>query len=208
MSHTLSAMDSAARPALDHSAHNRDWEYLLRTLDDLELQAEGLYLADREFATADLSVSHYAEVTLLGRLRASVGEQIVVRLAGLTLRGVVRSVGTGWVLVAAGAAESLVMVDAIDSVQGLAEQAIVEAAVPVIGRIKPPSALRRLARTGEMVVVILTEGTQLRGRLGRVGADFAELIGEANAEGNAKTPSAEPVVVRLCSVALVRRGPG
>lgn len=203
MSHTLSAMDGVARSAGEQG----DWEYLLRTLDDLELQAEGLYLADREFATADLAVSHYAEVTLLGRLRASVDEQILVRLAGLTLRGTVQAVGTGWMLLAAGAAENLVMVDVIDSVQGLTEQAVAEAAVPISGRTKPPSALRRLARTGETVVVILTDGTQLRGRLGRVGADFAELLGEASADGNGRTPGAEPTVVRLGSVALVRRGP-
>ena len=68
------------------------WEASMFALfDDLEQQAEGMHLADRDADVADLSLAEYARVNLAARLHAALAS----RPAGATGRGSCGSVA-GW----------------------------------------------------------------------------------------------------------------
>jgi len=61
---------------------------VLGMLDDLELQAEGLHLAERAVEVDELSTAQYAEVELVARLHASVGSTVRVGMShGTELHG-------------------------------------------------------------------------------------------------------------------------
>ena len=59
---------------------------------------------------------------------------------------------------------------------------VAEAASPVTARLSLGSALRRVADGGEECRVRLRDGTAYDARLGRVGADFVEVVTGAHAE--------------------------
>ena len=61
---------------------------VLGMLDDLELQAEGLHLAERAVEVDELSTAQYAEIVLVARLHASVGTTVRVGMShGTELHG-------------------------------------------------------------------------------------------------------------------------
>ena len=63
------------------------WEQrLLAVFDDLEQQAEGLALAERDAAVEELSRAGYAEVELAARLHAATGNELVLVVAVVTHR--------------------------------------------------------------------------------------------------------------------------
>ncbi|HNO39427.1 MAG TPA: hypothetical protein PKL71_03370, partial [Marmoricola sp.] len=76
------------------------WERaLLDLFEDLEQQAAGLSLAERESEVAELSVAHYADIDLAARLHASVGGQVQLRLlGGQLITGELTQVGADWAL--------------------------------------------------------------------------------------------------------------
>ena len=76
------------------------WEQqLLAFFDDLEQQASGLALANRESEVAELAVAEYATVSFASRLHASVGSRVSVRVAGgQLLVGDLARVGADWIL--------------------------------------------------------------------------------------------------------------
>ena len=157
-------------------------ELLLRELDDLELQAEGLYLADRAAAVSELSLSTYAEVELSARLHASVGSPLQLFLrGGGTVDGTLARAGQGWVLLQAAAGEVVVVVAAILRVRGAVERAVPAEARCLTSRLGLGSALRQLAESREQVAVTLVDGAVVRGRIRRVGLDFAEVVTDAGA---------------------------
>ena len=57
-------------------------ERLLDLFDDLEQQAEGLALAERDALVAEQSRSEYAAVALADRLHASVGTRLLLDVGG------------------------------------------------------------------------------------------------------------------------------
>jgi len=180
------------------------WERrLLDLFDDLEQQAEGVALAARDAEVAELARSEYSEVRLADRWHASAGRHVEVTAAGgLVVRGRVSRVGAGWCLVleeAPGTAPQpqgwLVALSGLVSVRGLSPHALPAALRPVTGRLGLASALRGIAEDPGPVTVFRSDGERRQGRVGRVGQDFLELLGE---EGQVE-------VVPFSAVSAVRR---
>ena len=80
------------------------WENdLFALFDDLEQQAGALYAAERDAEVADRSRAEYQQVTLAGRLMASLGGDVVAGIAGVgTVSGRLERVADGWALLASG----------------------------------------------------------------------------------------------------------
>ncbi len=157
---------------------------MLDLFDDLEQQAEGLALTERDAAVAELGRAEYAEVELVARLHASVGEVVQLQVQALgTLRGHLRRVGAGWLMVSGeppAGAETVVRTAALLSARGLSPRAEPDVVRGALSRLGVGSVLRGLAEGLEEVVLVLVDGETRRGVPRRVGADFVEL---AVAEG-------------------------
>jgi hypothetical protein len=152
-------------------------EDLFALFDELEQQATALYAADREAEVADRSRAEYQQVSLAGRLMATVDSELTVTLAGVgPVEGTLQRVSEGWVLLAAGDQDWLVRTPAIQTVEGVSVRAIPEVAWSPLTRIGFGSALRRVAEAGERCVLRLLNGSQHDGTIRRVGQDFCEVV--------------------------------
>ena len=157
------------------------WDLRLQALfDDLEQQAAGLSLAERDAEVAELRRAEYAEVDLAARLRASVGARLLVDVLGVgAIEGELHRVGEGWLLLGA-AQDWIVAATALGSVRGLLDRVAPSGPRPVQGRLGIGSVLRGVAVARSEVVLHRSDGRSTRGALGRVGADFVELhVGES-----------------------------
>lgn len=177
------------------------WEQrVLDLFDDLEQQAEGLALAERDAAVAELGRAEYAEVELLSRLHASVGHVVHLHLQGVgTVRGRLERVGAGWCLLSGERPASpgtVVRVPALMSARGLSPRAVPGSVRGPLSRLGFGSVLRGLAEEPEAVVLVLLDGEARRGVVRRVGADFVELAG----------PGQGAELVPFSAVAAVRPG--
>ncbi len=181
---------------------DRHGEELGQLFDDLEQLAEGLHLAERDAELVDRSRSEYTEVTFAARLHATVGERVALSVAGVaTLDGRLARVGEGWCLLETTLPvhEWLVSLHAVTRAVGLSQLAVSVEARPAVARLPLRSALRGLADSGVEVVLHHLDGTQARGRVARVGADFVELL--LPAEG-----ARSSYVIPLPMLAAVRCG--
>jgi len=176
------------------------WDRRLGDLfDDLEQQAEGLALAERDAEVAEQSRAEYARVDLAARLHASVGARLLVTVTGVgPVDGLLRRVGEDWCLLEVGEREWIIRTSAAGSLRGLADRAVPEPLRPVTARLGWASAMRGAAAGRGEVVLHRRDGTQARGALVRVGADFVELLGEDE--------PGHPAVVPLAAVVAVRSG--
>jgi hypothetical protein len=177
------------------------WEKrVLDLFDDLEQQAQGLALAERDAAVAELGRAGYAEVELLSRLHASVGHLVQLHVQGLGIvRGRLQRVGAGWCMLSGeppATVETVVRTDALMSARGLSPRAVPDAARGPLARLGFGSVCRTLAEEPDAVVLLLVDGEARRGALRRVGADFVEVVG---ADGGSE-------VVPFSAVAAVRPG--
>ena len=172
-------------------------EALLGLLDDLELQAEGLHLAERAAEVEELSVAQYAEVELVARVHASVGSRVRVSTAdGMDVHGRLSRAGSDWMLVDDGSGGAVfVSLGAIVVVVGLASGALPEAARSLTARLSLRSVLRGLAADHESCTLHLSGGRTLHARLCRVGADFVELD-QVEGPGVVTVPLSAVTVVR------------
>lgn len=149
--------------------------------EDLEQQAAGLGLAERDAELADRARGEYAAVTLASRVHASAGCYVRLRLVDRTLvEGSVTQAGPDWCgvsrVVAAGVTESCVVrLAAVSVAEGLSARSVAEAARPVTARLGFGSALHRVAGDRGLLRLRLLGVDDLEGRLRRVGADFVEL---------------------------------
>lgn len=171
-------------------------ERLLAVFDDLEQQAEGLALAERDARVADLSREEYAGLDLLARLHGAVGAEVTLGVTGVgRLRSTVLRVGSDWLLAGAdGGQEWVVRLAAVEEVRGLPDRAVDAARRPATARLGLGSVLRSISADADPVVVHRTGGEALRVRVRRVGADFVELEDSGVA------------VVPWHAIAAVRRG--
>ena len=172
-------------------------EPVLELLDDLEMQAGGLHLADRALEVEGLSEAQLAEVDLIARLHASTGCALhVATVDGHDVHGVLAGVGSDWLILAEDAGTSAVVpLRYVVLVAGLGGRAVPVEARPVSTRLSLRSVLRRLGEDGEVCAVHLRGGRVLHGSLRGVGADFVELRGEQ---------AAEVLTIPLTAVAVVR----
>jgi hypothetical protein len=171
-------------------------ERLLQVFDDLEQQAEGLHLAERDAVVAELGASGYAEVELASRLHASVGGHVALSLmGGSSVEGMLSRAGRDWVLVVQDRVETVVRMGAILRVRGASDRAMPHAVRSVLAKLALGSALRQLAAERETLAFTYVDGGVTRGLIRRVGADFVELA-EANGQLD---------LVALDGLAAVRR---
>jgi hypothetical protein len=174
------------------------WDARLQSLfDDLEQQAAGLSLAERDAEVAELRRAEYAGVDLAARLRASIGARLLVDVLGVgPVEGRLYRTGEGWLLI--GAAQDWVVAStAVGSVRGLLDRVAPSGSRPVQGRLGIGSVLRGLAAARSEVVVHRTDGRSSRGTLGRVGADFVEVC--ASEGGHVEVlPFTAVAAVRSC----------
>ena len=145
-------------------------------LDDLEMQAEGMHLADRAVEVDELSTAQDAEIELVARALASIGRDVRVSLDGPEVRGRLSAVGADWLCVdhPAGGA-SFVHLRHVVMITGLADGAVPGPARPITARLSLRSVLRRIADEQRSCAMHLSGGGMLQGDLVRVGADFVEV---------------------------------
>lgn len=154
--------------------------------EDLEQQAAGLHLVERDAELADRGPAEYAAVDLAGRLHASVGGRLLARVAGVgPLHGTLRRVGAGWFLLASPGCDWAVSTAAVEQLHGLSAQTVSEPLRGVAARLTLGSLLRGLAGSGRSVVVHHVSGERAAVRVVRVGADFVEVLPEEAAPGGA-----------------------
>lgn len=182
--------------------------------EDLEQQAEGLHLAERDAELVDRSRSEYAQVTFAARLHASVGRAVTLTVTGVgRLDGTLARAGVDWCLVETPATptaqEWVVAVPAVSRAGGLSERAVNESARSVVARLTMRSALRGIADSRAEVLLHHLDGSQVRGRLARVGADFVEVVtasdAGADSGGGARHRGRGAEVLALSLLAAVRR---
>lgn len=154
-----------------------DWdERLFSVLDDLEQQAEALYDAERDAELADRSRAEYGAVTLASRLMASVDAEVTLGVVGVgPVSGVLRRIGSGWLLLAGTTGDWVVPLTAVSTVRGASVRSVPEVAWSPLTRLGMGSAFRRLADAEERCLVHLVDGSRLDARVLRVGSDFVEL---------------------------------
>lgn len=154
-------------------------ERLLDLFEDLEQQAAGLHLAERDAEIADRSRSEYAGVTLASRLHGSVGAVVTLDVVGVGIvEGTLLRVGVDWCLVQSSPSghEWIVASAAVKRAGGLTDRAVNELARSATARLGLGSALRGVADAQAVVLAHHLDGSQSRGHLARVGADFVELV--------------------------------
>lgn len=159
------------------------WDHELAALfADLERQAEALYGEDRAAELADRTRAEYAQVTLAGRLMASLHHELTLDVVGVgPVAGRLERMGDGWCLVRAAATDWVVVQDAVAAVQGGSDRAVPEAAWSPLTRLGLGSALRGLAEAQVRCVVHRRDGVRHEGLLERVGGDFVEVRPESGA---------------------------
>lgn len=144
-------------------------------LAEVEHQAAALSLEDRAWEVRDLAAERYAAVTLESRFAASLRRQVTLTVGrGDAVTGVVTEVGSGWVLLETPGAEALVRLESVSWASGLTGRAQPAQARGVDASLGWATMLRRWE--GEEVSLRLADGRQRAGRLGRIGADFVELL--------------------------------
>ncbi len=155
-------------------------ETMFAMFDDLEQQAEGLALAERQAEVAELTIAEYAQVSLASRLHASLGRELRVRLVGgVVLAGRLARVGEDWMMVVEGTTEHVVRNAAVVALSGLSPRAASEQTWRAIDRLSLRALLRRLAVGASTCAVQFLDAAVLEGRVGRVGRDFFEIyVGE------------------------------
>jgi hypothetical protein len=179
------------------------WEERLHgVVDDLEQQAEGLFLADRDALVAEQRRAEYAQIDLEGRLHASSGCLLTAHVMGTDpVTGVLVRAGAGWFLLEADRQEWLVRLAAVTSVRGLLDRGTTAEARPVGARVGIGSALRGVAEGGAETVLHRVDGSTTWGLLGRVGQDFLELRTGVDRERGRTVE-----VVPFAALAAVRSG--
>ncbi|KQT89353.1 hypothetical protein ASG49_16380 [Marmoricola sp. Leaf446] len=182
------------------------WEAaLLDVFEDLEQQAAGLRLADRDAEVADLAAAAYAEVALAARAHASRGALLVVRsVGGLVLTGTLVRSGTDWLLVEAAGASWLVPLAGVVSVSGLSPRADDTESWSAVDRLTLRALVRRTAESDPRCRLHLADGSSTTGAVLRVGSDFLELVAGDPAPGE-RVPTST-TLVPLAAVAALRGG--
>jgi hypothetical protein len=130
-------------------------------------------------------------------------------LGGHRLRGTLARAGRDWLLLVpteAGADSDdsgwVVHLPCVTRLSGLGQRASAPEARGVLARLGIASVLRRLAEARGPVLLALTDGAQVRGGVGRIGADFVEVRVERPEPGTRRPAGAE--VVPLAAVAALR----
>lgn len=172
-------------------------------IEDLEQQAEGLALAERDAELVDRAQAEYAQVPLAARVHASRGLTVTLSLQGDgAVTGRLTRAGLDWCLLTTVGArqEWVVRLAALLGADGLSERATAEAARPVTARLGFGSAVRGLVGDGGTLTLHLVDGSRPGVEVRRVGADFVETVTSAD-------PTAATRLVPFAAIAAVSSGP-
>lgn len=175
-------------------------ERLLAVFDDLEQQADGLALLDRDAAVAELSRAAYAEVDLGSRLHGALGTQVTLGIRGVgLLSGLVVRAGRDFVLLESAESTWAVRSVALTRVSGVPDTALSPEARSLPARVGLGSVLRGYADDAAELALHDLDGEVLHGRVRRVGADFVEIVCEGAGQGR--------VLLPFGGIAALRRSP-
>jgi len=175
------------------------WEERLGDLfDDLEQQAEGLALAERDAEVVEQSRAEYAQLELAARVHASVGRRLLIVVTGVGgLDGTLTRAGSGWLLLDDGRREWIVATPAVASLRGLSDRALGPEVRPLTARLGLTSALREVADARADAALHHRDGSLTRGTLERVGTDFVEVrVGEDRRSHRLTVPVSALAAVR------------
>lgn len=180
-----------------------EWGLLADLLDDLEQQAGSAYASERAAELEDRARAEYQQVTLVGRVMASVGGPLALDVRGVgRVEGDLVRAAAEWCVLAGTQGEWLVRLAAVDRVVGASVRSYPEAAWSPVDRLGVGSALRRLAAAERPCSWWLVDGRQLRGTPRRVGADFVEVAPETDRRRGGAVPP--PDLVALSAVAALQ----
>ncbi|MET0997140.1 MAG: hypothetical protein ABWX73_00370 [Marmoricola sp.] len=173
-------------------------ESMFAVFDDLEQQAAGLHLSERDAEVADLTLAEYSRISLASRLHASLDRELRVRLVGgLQVQGRLARLGEDWFLLVGPSAEWIVRHQGVAALDGLSPRAEAEETWSVVDRLPLRAVLRGLAGGGDRCLVHGVDDHRVQGRVSRVGRDFFELVVGAGREGAVQ-------VVPVASVAAIQ----
>ncbi|GAA1129591.1 hypothetical protein [Arthrobacter flavus] len=181
------------------------WEALFQ---DLEAQFAAAHLIAVEGEIAELSRLELAALTAMDRIRAQRGVTLRIRTPGGGLfSGVVRYVGSEWLVLATGSGATMIPATALSTVEGMGRGAVAEPS-EVATRLRIGSVYRAFARDRTPLTLQLASGgVRLDGTIDRVGKDFLELatvpLGEQRRMGNV----AGMVLIPLSNVEAVLSHP-
>jgi len=143
--------------------------------EDLEQQAAGIHLAERDAELADRARGEYAAVSFASRVHASLAREVALTIGGgEVVEGTLVQAGVDWCGVSAGGRTWLVRLAGVLTARGLSSRALPEAARPAVARLTFGSALHRLAEDSAEVLLHVEAVGGLRVRVLRIGADFVE----------------------------------
>jgi hypothetical protein len=145
-----------------------------RLFEDLENEADALRRDVLEGDLVEGTRHEWARLSLLDRLRGSVGAEVACHVRGGGVRrGSVREVGADWLLLDCGPRRwDLLPAAALVGVEGLGARSGDPAGRPAL---LLTAVLRGLARDRAPVVVHLVDGVPVAGTVDRVGADHLDL---------------------------------
>lgn len=149
-------------------------------LDDLSADFTAKLRAQRQLEATELSAADAVEVTLSGRLLASVGTSIEIRLInGESLRGEVIDAAANWLILRLLRMDIFIRYPAIEMVSGLPAAprwpTLVETRVPGTVKLREFAATRR-------EIHFTTRNQTLKGFIDRVGADFIDIVNHGRHE--------------------------
>jgi hypothetical protein len=178
-----------------------------RLFADLEAQLAAEQAAEFAGEVTERSRLAAAEIRLVDRLRGALDHPIrLATLGGETCDGVLRRVGSEWLLVDERLGVSaLVPLTAVTGVEGLGSRSAAPGSEgQVTARLGLRYALRGIARDRAPTRLSLADGTFVTGTIDRVGADYLDLA--EHAAGEARRPAAVRSVraIPVSALAVVR----
>jgi len=167
--------------------------------EDLEQQAAGFHLAERDAELADRARGEYAAVSFASRVHASLGREVTLTTGGgEVVEGTLMQAGVDWCRVSGAGRTWLVRLAGVVTASGMSVRALPEAARPAVARLTFGSALHRLAEESAEVLLHVEAVGGLRVRVLRIGADFVEVE-----PASAVTPAGDGTSTMLVPFAAV-----
>lgn len=179
------------------------WE---RLFDDLEGQAQAWDSAELESEILDRTRGELGQLLLVNRLRAAVGTQVQLQVAGAgPVTGILTRLGSDWLMLA-GSADVVVPLAAVSVVDNLGSEAVSPAGVGRVDARAPlTAALRAIAVDRCPVQITLRDGSHLTGTPARVGRDFVDLTSHDVGDRPRASAVRGRATVSFAALATVRR---